>query len=243
MLDDYRVVSEKIMNLHMIMVLGVVLVATGCAEKEQAVSQPADETPVTVTAAEAKAVDHAAGKRLYTPCAACHGINAEGIVALNSPALAGQSESYLIRQLWDFKKGNRGAADGDIIGAQMRPMAMMLEDGVAIANVAAYLASLPTSNPPATVEGDAANGKKLYDSRCGACHGGKGWGIEALHTPNLSSIGDSYLMRQVQNFQNGLRGAKQDAVEGKQMAMMAKSVTTEELKDIAAFLNAPEPQE
>jgi len=245
MLNDYRVVSEKTMNLHMIMVLGLVLVATGCAEKEQAVPAPADETPVTAAVAdtEVNAVDHAAGKKLYATCAACHGANAEGIVALNSPALAGQSESYLIRQLWDFKKGNRGAAEGDTIGAQMRPMAMMLEDGVAIANVAAYLASLPTSKPPATVEGDAANGKKLYDSRCGACHGGKGWGIEALHTPNLSSIGDAYLIRQVQNFQSGLRGAKIDAVEGKQMAMMAKSVTTEELQDIAAFLNAPEPQQ
>ena len=231
------------MNLHMIMVLGFVLVAAGCTEKEQPVSEPADEAPVTVAKAEVNADEHAAGKKLYTPCVACHGANAEGIVALNSPALAGQSQSYLMRQLWDFRNGNRGATEGDTIGAQMRPMAMMLEDGVAIANVAAYLASMPTSKPPATVEGDAANGQKLYDSRCGACHGGKGWGIEELHTPNLSSIGDAYLMRQVRNFQNGLRGAKKVAPEGKQMAMMAKSVTAEDVKDIAAFLNEPEPQE
>jgi hypothetical protein len=50
-------------------------------------------------------------------------------------------------------------------------------------------------------------------------------------------------MRQVRNFQDGLRGAHKDAHHGKQMAMMAKSVTTEELKDIVAFLNEPEPQE
>ena len=227
----------------MIMVLGFVLVATGCTEKEQPVSEPTDEAPVTVAEAEVNADKRAAGKKLYTPCVACHGANAEGNFALNSPALAGQSQSYLMRQLWDFKNGNRGATEGDTIGAQMRPMAMMLADGVAIANVAAYLASMPTSKPPATVEGDAANGQRLYDSRCGACHGGKGWGIEELHTPNLSSIGDAYLMRQVRNFQNGLRGAKKVAPEGKQMAMQAKSVTTEELKDIAAFLNEPEPQE
>ena len=231
------------MNLHMIMFLGLVLLAAGCTEKEQAVPEPADEAPVAAAEVEVEADEHAAGKKLYTACVACHGANAEGIVALNSPALAGQSESYLIRQLWDFKNGNRGATPGDTIGAQMRPMAMMLADGVAIANVAGYLASLPTSKPPATVEGDAANGKKLYDSRCGACHGGKGWGIEEMHTPNLSSIGDAYLIRQVQNFQSGLRGAKPDAVEGKQMAMMAKTVTPEELKDIAAFLNQPDPQE
>ena len=193
--------------------------------------------------ATALAADIEAGKQLYAPCVACHGANAEGIAELNSPALAGQSESYMIRQLWDFKKGNRGAAGGDTIGAQMQPKAIALPDGEAIANVAAYLAALPPSTHPATVAGDVANGQKLYLSRCGACHGDKGWGTEALYTPKLIGIGDSYLIRQVRNFQDGLRGAQKDAHKGRQMAMLAKSVTTEELKDIAAFLNAPEPQE
>ena len=185
----------------------------------------------------AYAGDAEAGKALYGPCVACHGPNAEGMPALNSPGLAGQSESYLMRQLWDFKKGNRGAAEGDTIGAQMRPMAMTLADGQAIAILSAYLASLPPSKPAATVEGDPENGRKLYTSKCGACHGGQGWGNEALYTPRLTIIGDTYLIRQVNNFQDGLRGAHKDAQYGKQMAMMAKVVTEEELLDIAAFLN------
>jgi cytochrome c oxidase subunit 2 len=122
-------------------------------------------------------------------------------------------------------------------------MAMALPDGQAIANVAAYLASLPVSKPAATVEGDVDSGHKLYMSKCGACHGGQGWGNEALYTPRLTIIGDSYLIRQVKNFQNGLRGAHQDAQFGKQMAMMAKVVTEDELFDIAAFLNEQAPQE
>ena len=191
----------------------------------------------------AQAGDAEAGKALYAPCVACHGPNAEGMPALNSPGLAGQSESYLMRQLWDFKKGNRGAAEGDTIGAQMRPLAMALPDGQAIANLAAYLASLPPSKPDATIEGDADNGRKLYTSKCGACHGGQGWGNEALYTPRLTIIGDTYLVRQVRNFQNGLRGAHKDAQYGKQMAMMAKVVTEDELLDIAAFLNEQAPQE
>lgn len=187
--------------------------------------------------APALAADVAAGPALYAPCAACHGPNAEGMPALHSPGLAGQSESYLKRQLWDFKKGYRGAQDGDTYGAQMRPMAMALADGQAIANVSAYLAALPASKPAPTIEGDAANGQKLYTSKCGACHGGQGWGNEALFTPRLTIIGDRYLIRQVRNFQDGLRGAHKDAQYGKQMAMMAKVVTEDELKDIAAFLN------
>ena len=87
------------------------------------------------------------------------------------------------------------------------------------------------------------SGHKLYMSKCGACHGGQGWGNEALYTPRLTIIGDSYLIRQVKNFQNGLRGAHQDAQFGKQMAMMAKVVTEDELFDIAAFLNEQAPQE
>ena len=200
-------------------------------------------TIVVLLPVAAQAGDAEAGKALYTPCVACHGPNAEGMPALNSPGLAGQSESYLMRQLWDFKKGNRGAAEGDTIGAQMRPMAMALPDGQAIANVAAYLASLPPSKPAATIEGDADNGQKLYTSKCGACHGGQGWGNEALYTPRLTIIGDAYLIRQVNNFQDGLRGAHKDAQYGKQMAMMAKVVTEDELLDIAAFLNEQAPQE
>lgn len=185
----------------------------------------------------AAAADLANGEKLFQPCIACHGANGEGNMALNSPGIAGQSESYLKRQLWEFKKGQRGAEEGDTIGAQMRPMAMTLVDGQAIADVAAYIAALPPTTPKATVEGDASNGQKQYVSKCGACHGGEGWGNEALFTPRLTMLGDSYVVRQVQNFQESLRGMDDGSAYGKQMSMMAKTVSAEELNDIAAFLN------
>jgi cytochrome c553 len=193
--------------------------------------------PGLAMASDTPAGDPEAGKALYGACIACHGSNGQGNPALNSPGIAGQSQSYLMRQLWDFKQGNRGAKPGDTFGAQMRPMAMALPDGVAIANVAAYIASLPTTVPEATIEGDVVAGEKQYISKCGACHGGKGWGNEALFTPRLTIIGDAYLLRQVQNFKSGLRGAFENARYGQQMAMMAKTVSDEELNDIAAFLN------
>jgi cytochrome c553 len=119
----------------------------------------------------------------------------------------------------------------------MRPMAMTLADGVAIANVAAYIASLPMTTPPVTIEGDAANGEKQYTSKCGACHGGDAWGDEALYTPRLTIVGDGYLLRQVSNFRAGVRGAFENARYGEQMAIQAKTISDDELKDIAAFLN------
>lgn len=200
--------------------------------------------PALAIATESPAGDAEAGKALYATCIACHGANGEGNPALNSPGLAGQSQSYVMRQLWDFKHGNRGARPDDTIGAQMRPMAMTLADGVAIANVAAYIASLPPSTPTGrTIEGNAANGEKQYISKCGACHGGRGWGNEALFTPRLTIVGDAYLVRQVQNFKSGLRGAFENAKYGQQMAMMAKTVSDQELNDIAAFLNELAAQE
>jgi len=185
----------------------------------------------------ALAANAEAGKAVYGACVACHGANAEGNPALLAPGLAGQSESYLVRQLWDFKNGRRGADPDDTAGAQMRPMAMALPDGEAIANVAAYLASLPANVPVATVDGDAENGQKQFTNKCGACHGGQGWGNEALYTPRLTVVGDSYLVRQVKYFQTGVRGAHEDAKFGKQMKAMSILVTDQELNDIAAFLN------
>jgi cytochrome c oxidase subunit 2 len=183
------------------------------------------------------------GKELYSTCVACHGENAEGNPELLAPGLAGQSESYLTRQIWDFKNRRRGAEPEDTAGAQMLEMADTLADGTAVADVAAYLASLPANKPPVTVTGNAENGQKLFTSKCGACHGGHGWGNEALFTPKLTVIGDSYIIRQVRNFQNGIRGAHPDATYGKQMALMAKVVSEEELNDIVAFLNDQSAQQ
>jgi len=177
------------------------------------------------------------GKALFGTCVACHGENGEGSALLLAPGVAGQSASYLVRQLWDFKKGVRGKVPGDAGGAKMVPMAETLVDGEAIADVAAYIASMPSVQHATTVEGDVTHGQKQYASKCGACHGGAGWGNEALHTPRLTVIGDWYLVRQVLNFQESMRGAHEDSAFGQQMAMMAKTVSEEELNDIAAFLN------
>lgn len=182
-------------------------------------------------------VDRDNGKTQFATCVACHGADGEGNMALNAPGIAGQSESYLKRQLWEFKNGQRGSHEGDLAGAQMKPMADALADGQAITDVATYVASLPPTVPPATVAGDAANGEKLYNSNCGACHGGKAWGNEALYTPRLTMLGDTYIVRQVTNFKEGMRGADKDAVYGKQMAAMAKIVSDQELDDIVAFVN------
>ncbi len=181
--------------------------------------------------------DTASGKALYTPCIACHGANGEGNTALAAPALAGQSEDYLVRQLQNYQRGIRGTDPADAGGAQMRPMAATLADDAAVADVAAYIAGLDAIVPEATLSGDPANGAKLYVSRCGACHADQGQGNDALYAPRLTGLRDSYIVQQVRNFRSGTRGAHLDDKYGKQMAIMAKVVTDQELNDIVAFLN------
>ncbi len=191
----------------------------------------------------AHAADPDAGKAMYGPCAACHGTNGEGNPALNSPALAGQSAAYVARQLVFFRTGVRGAAADDTIGAQMVPMATMLANDVAIEDIAAYFESLPGTKPAITIEGDAVEGNKQFQSKCGACHGTGGQGNDALNAPKLTGIGDAYLVRQVKAFQQGLRGSHADDTFGKQMRMMSVLVDDKALNDVAAFLNEKTAQE
>jgi cytochrome c oxidase subunit 2 len=82
------------------------------------------------------------GEALYAVCATCHGANGEGMQEMNGPALAGREAWYLRRQLENFKSGARGSDSRDTYGLQMAPMAQLLPDAQAIADVVAYITSL-----------------------------------------------------------------------------------------------------
>ena len=82
------------------------------------------------------------GKAHYSTCAACHGVNGEGNIALGSPALTGQNDWYLVRQLKHFRDGTRGGQPGDTYGMQMRASAGLLSDDEAILDVVKYISTL-----------------------------------------------------------------------------------------------------
>jgi len=181
--------------------------------------------------------DAATGKTLFGICVACHGANAEGNQALNAPSNAGQDEWYVVRQLKNFKEGIRGADPKDTYGAQMRPMAMALTDDQAIADVAAYIATLSAPTPAITVEGDTAIGKQLYGV-CTACHGGSGEGNKALNAPRLTGQHDWYTVRQLQNFKAGIRGAHPKDVYGAQMRPMAAVLADDQaIANVSAYIS------
>jgi cytochrome c oxidase subunit 2 len=87
--------------------------------------------------------DPAAGGAKYNSvCVACHGADGRGMEALKSPWLSGQSDWYLYAQLLKFRSGMRGAHSQDLMGSQMRAMAMTLENDAAVKNVVAYIRTL-----------------------------------------------------------------------------------------------------
>jgi len=82
------------------------------------------------------------GRALYETCAGCHGARGEGNAALHAPALANQSDWYLVTQLERYRSGARGFSELDVAGAQMRAMAMSLPDSKAITDVIAFINTL-----------------------------------------------------------------------------------------------------
>ncbi len=180
--------------------------------------------------------DVAKGKALYNICAACHGANAEGTATLNAPANAGQDPWYMTRQLKNFRVGIRGAHPDDTFGAQMRPMAMVLAGDQDIADVVAYITSLDLPEPPQTVAGDVKLGKQAYET-CIPCHGEFGQGAQALDAPRLSNQHDWYIVRQLENFKTGIRGAHQNDIYGAQMRIMSQMLESDErVRAVAAYI-------
>jgi cytochrome c553 len=82
------------------------------------------------------------GRALYATCSGCHGKSAEGNSALKAPALAGQTDWYLVRQLERFRNGERGFAADDTPGTTMRAAAGALPDAKAVNDLVAYINTL-----------------------------------------------------------------------------------------------------
>lgn len=181
-------------------------------------------------------------KKLYKQvCASCHGPKAMGNDVVDSPALAGQSAQYLERQLVNFSSGLRGADPEDRSGGQMIEMAKLLKTDEQKLNMANYLNSLPAAESTPS-EGDVTNGFKYYQA-CGSCHGPNAQGNDSLQAPRLAGLSAAYLKRQHQGFIKGYRGNIKGDIFGRQMAMMATTLTDERiLNDVIAYITSVKKQ-
>ena len=178
------------------------------------------------------------GKSRYTVCAACHGAQGEGNSALNAPKLSGQADWYMKRQLQYFKAGIRGTDDKDVFGKTMAPMAATLNDDAAIDNVIAYIKTLPDKPAPSTVKQGSINGQRTYTATCAACHGPAGQGLQATNAPRLAGMSDWYMVTQMKNFKQRIRGAHQKDLYGPQMSAMGAILADDQaINDLVGYIN------
>lgn len=202
---------------HCAVVAMVCLVATGCEPRQ------------------AQTIED--GAALYSNCVPCHGEDGLGKPDIEAPAIAGLGAWYIEAQLTKFQTGLRGAHPDDLAGLRMRPLSKSIRTDEQKKWVAAYVASLPSVKPEKTIEGgDPGRGGQLYQP-CAACHGADASGSEALRAPALNHNYDWYLVKQLEHFKSGVRGAEQGDVTGAQMAGMVASLPDEQaMKDVVAYI-------
>lgn len=141
------------------------------------------------------------GKKLYRSCVTCHGPEGWGTYSGSYPQIAGQLRSVIIKQLADFRAGNR---DNPIMRAFSSARA--LGDAQDIADVAGYIANLPmTTNVNKGPDYPDSKGAEIYKEKCAKCHGDNAEGDPKDHGPLLQSQHYTYLKRQFDWIRSGRR--------------------------------------
>ena len=164
------------------------------------------------------------GSLALEKCTMCHG--ARGVSSANTPNLAGQYPEVIIKQLLDYKRGDRASAAMQAIAAPL--------DERQVRDLAAYYASLPRPrNTPVT---DMAKVPRLVSvgdpmrniAPCAACHGGM---EQKLGAPWLEGMPKDYLLAQLGDFASSARANDSHA----QMRNMVRSLTKQEIAEVAGF--------
>jgi cytochrome c553 len=176
--------------------------------------------------------DSAAGKAKSALCAGCHGVDGNSVNSV-WPNLAGQHASYLVKQLKNFKSGER--ADPVMQGM----VAALSENDMA--DVAAYFASQKTK-PVAFDEKLVEQGEGIYRggitetsvAACMACHSPGASGNEPAAYPSLRSQHSDYLVAQLKKFRDSTRSND----SGSMMRGVAARMSDREMMAVAAYISA-----
>ncbi len=132
------------------------------------------------------------GIEVYEVCSACHKLEGWGETSGTFPMLAGQHRTVLIKQLADIRALNRD-------NPTMYPFALpeSIGDEQAIADVTAYIATLPMNPEPGVGPGTGIEkGAKLYKDNCTQCHGDNGEGNADKFYPRIQGQHYAYMLRQ-----------------------------------------------
>ena len=156
-------------------------------------------------------------------CATCHGGNGVPADPKTIPVIWGQEESYLMKQLRDFRNGERKSA-------VMAPLAKDLAEGE-LRKIAAYFAAKPwparrvvsanSAKPPAPPKGIA---------QCQACHQPNFQG--GMPAPRLAGLSYEYLAAAMRAF------ATEERTNNLDMPKFMQMLTERERNAIARYVSA-----
>ncbi len=182
------------------------------------------------TPAAATGPDLAKGQAVASQvCAACHGPDGNAIAVIY-PKLAGQPAQYIVKQLKNFKTGDR-------VNPIMGPYAAALSESD-MENVAAYFAKQSVKPAMAKIALDKnVLGQKIYRAgladkgvpACAACHGPAGAGLPAQY-PALGGQWPEYSAAQLTAFHDGVRH------NGPMMLTISQRMSDSEIKAVSDYM-------
>lgn len=163
-------------------------------------------------------------------CSACHGADGNSPLPIN-PSLAGQHPEYLVKQLMNFKSGERNNA------VMMGMVAGLSADDMR--NLAAYFATQKPQEMAAKDKDLALQGRKLFRggntstgvAACAGCHSPNGAGIPAQY-PRLAGQHVDYVAAQLKAFRAGDRANDPNGM----MRAAAAKLTDREIAALAEYI-------
>ena len=176
--------------------------------------------------------DATAGKDKAAVCGGCHGADGNSMVP-TFPNLAGQSETYMVKQIADFK------AKATRQDAIMPDQVAALSDQDA-QDIAAFFAAQKLASTATFDESKLALGREIYKGgnlqtgipACQGCHGPTGAGNPAAGYPQLTGQHTMYTVKQLGTFKDGSRSNDDRQIMRNVMARMTEA----EIEAVAQYI-------
>jgi cytochrome c553 len=123
----------------------------------------------------------------------------------------------------------------------MRKSTFMFSSWFLLSAVALQSQAVFAADAPANLRADVTNGHTIYSegkgdaTACVGCHGEKALGMDAMGAPRLANIGQIYVVKQLTEFAAGKRTP---AGAGAAMNDIAKALSEQDRRDVAAYLDS-----
>jgi len=191
----------------------------------------ATRAPLGFAAEQAAKADPAQAQQIVTKvCAACHASDGNSVSPAN-PVLAGQHADYIIKQLVNFKAGERKNPVMLGMSAALSPADMK--------NLGAYFEGQKPKTRAAKNPDLVKIGQQIYRggitakgvAACASCHGPSGAGIPAQY-PRVAGQYSEYTTAQLQAFRAGERANDPNGI----MRALAAKLSDQELKAVSEYM-------